>query len=441
MFNESKNLTAKMPPQNIEAEKSVLGSLMMDSKSIDIIIDILRPDDFYQTKHKIIFEAMVDLYQNKEPIDILSLSGRLKDKKQLDAAGGTSYLTELVNSVPTSSNAKHYAEIVHKKSVLRDLIESSGHIHQLGDEAEKKIFSIARMSTKQRFVNMKTSLMDAWERFDKLHKSKGELRGVPSGFPELDNLLAGFQKSDLIILAARPSIGKSALALDIARNVACKGGVPVGIFSLEMSTQSLVDRMIASEAHVDSWKLRTGRLSSDDEFARIRDALDRLSTAPIFIDDESSVNIMQMRAKARRLQAEHGLGLIVIDYLQLMVPRQNSDNMVQQMTEISRSLKGLAKDLQVPVIALSQLNRAVELRNPPIPKLHDLRDSGSIEQDADVVMFIYREDKYKPDTDRKNIAEIHVEKHRNGPTGKIDLYFNPEKVSFSSIERGDFGQM
>src|SRR3989344_5961872 len=403
MPNESKNLMTKIPPQNIEAEKSVLGSLMLDSKSIDVIIDILRPNDFYQTKHKIIFEAMVDLYQSKEPIDILSLSSRLKDKKQLDAAGGTSYLTELVNSVPTSSNAKHYAEIVHKKSVLRDLIESSGHIHQLGydeegeidsilDEAEKKIFSIARMSTKQRFVNMKTSLMDAWERFDKLHKSKGELRGVPSGFPELDNLLAGFQKSDLIILAARPSIGKSALALDIARNVACKGGVPVGIFSLEMSTQSLVD-------------------------------------------------IMQMRAKARRLQAEHGLGLIIIDYLQLMVPRQNSDNMVQQMTEISRSLKGLAKDLQVPVIALSQLNRAVELRNPPIPKLHDLRDSGSIEQDADVVMFIYREDKYKPDTDRKNIAEIHVEKHRNGPTGKIDLYFNPEKVSFSSIERGDFGQM
>ena len=452
MANESKSLMAKIPPQNIEAEKSVLGSLMLDSKSIDVIIDILRPNDFYQTKHKIIYEAMVDLYQNKEPIDVLSLSSRLKDKKQLDAAGGSSYLTELVNSVPTSSNAKHYAEIVHKKSVLRDLIESSGHINQLGydeegeidsilDEAEKKIFSIARMSTKQRFVNMKTSLMDAWERFDKLHKSKGEMRGVPSGFPELDNLLAGFQKSDLIILAARPSIGKSALALDIARNVACKGGIPVGIFSLEMSTQSLVDRMIASEAHVDSWKLRTGRLSSDDEFARIRDALDRLSTAPIYIDDESSMNIMQMRAKARRLQAEHGLGLIIIDYLQLMVPRQNSDNMVQQMTEISRSLKGLAKDLEVPVLALSQLNRAVESRNPPIPKLHDLRDSGSIEQDADVVMFIYREDKYKPDTDRKNIAEIHVEKHRNGPTGKIDLYFNPEKVSFSSIERGDFGQM
>lgn len=441
-----------MPPQNLDAEKSILGSLMLETKAMDIVVDILRPDEFYANKHQVIFESMVDLYQRKEPIDVLSVSNRLKEKNQLDFVGGSAYLAELVNTVPTASNAKHYAEIVHKKSILRNLIESSGHISQLGyneedeidailDEAEKKIFSIARMSANKKFVNMKTSVMDAWERFDKLHKSKGELRGVSSGFHELDNLLAGFQKSDLIILAARPSIGKSALALDIARNVACKSNIPVGIFSLEMSTQSLVDRMIASEAQVDSWKLRTGRLSSDDEFTRIRDALDRLSNAPIFIDDESSSNIMQMRAKARRLQAEHGLGLIVVDYLQLMVPRTSSDNMVQQITEISRSLKGLAKDLEVPVLALSQLARAVELRNPPIPKLHDLRDSGSIEQDADVVMFIYREDKYKPDTDRKNIAEILVEKHRNGPTGKVELYFNPEKVSFTTIEKGDFGNI
>lgn len=445
-------MAVKMPPQNLDAEKSVLGSLMLETKAIDIVIDILRPDEFYTNKHQVIFEAMVDLYQRKEPIDVLSVSNRLKEKNQLDFIGGSAYLAELVNAVPTASNAKHYAEIVHKKSILRNLIESSGHISQLGyneedeidailDEAEKKIFSVARMSANKKFINMKASIMDAWERFDRLHKSKGELRGVPSGFHELDNLLAGFQKSDLIILAARPSIGKSALALDIARNVACKSNIPVGIFSLEMSTQSLVDRMIASEAQVDSWKLRTGRLSSDDEFTRIRDALDRLSNAPIFIDDESSSNIMQMRAKARRLQAEHGLGLIVVDYLQLMVPRISSDNMVQQITEISRSLKGLAKDLEVPVLALSQLSRTVETRNPPIPKLHDLRDSGSIEQDADVVMFIYREDKYKPDTDRKNIAEILVEKHRNGPTGKVDLYFNPEKVSFTTIEKGDFGNI
>lgn len=450
-MSDIKNNFAKIPPQNLEAEKSVLGSIMLDTKAIDIVIDILRPSDFYSNKHQIIYEAMTDLYAKKEPVDVLSLSNRLKDKKQLEEIGGSAYLTELVNTVPTSSNAKHYAEIVHKKSILRDLIESSGHISQMGyneedeidsilDEAEKKIFSIARLSAKQRFVNIKTSVVEAWERFEKLHKSKGEIRGVPTGFSELDNLLAGFQKSDLIILAARPSIGKSAFALDIARNVA-KANIPVGIFSLEMSAQSLVDRMIASEARVDSWKLRTGRLSTDDEFGRIRDALDKLSSAPIFIDDESSVNIMQMRAKARRLQAEHGLGLLVVDYLQLMLPRQKTDNMVQQMTEISRSLKGLAKDLDVPVLALSQLSRAVELRHPPIPKLHDLRDSGSIEQDADVVMFIYREDKYNPDTDRKNIAEILVEKHRNGPTGKVDLYFNPDKVSFTGIEKGDFGEI
>lgn len=431
---------------------SVLGSLMLDAKAIDIVVDILQPEDFYHNKHRTIYESVIDLYQKKEPIDVLSLSNRLREKKQLDLIGGATYLTELVNGVPTASNAKHYAEIVHKKSLLRDLIESSEHICHLGyneedeidsilDEAEKKIFSVARMSTNQKFSNIKSTLVEAWERFDKLHKSKGELRGVPTGFTELDNLLAGFQKSDLIILAARPSVGKSALALDISRNVACRYGVPVGIFSLEMSAQSLVDRIIASEAHVDSWKLRTGRLSSDDEFSRIRDALDKLSTAPIFIDDESSVNVMQMRAKARRLQAEHGLGLIVVDYLQLMTPRQKSDNLVQQMTEISRSLKGLAKDLDVPVLALSQLSRAVETRNPPVPKLHDLRDSGSIEQDADVVMFIYREDKYKPDTDKKNIAEILVEKHRNGPTGKVELYFNQEKVSFSGIEKGDFGSI
>lgn len=454
IIKETKKLTTKttrMPPQNLDAERSVLGSLMLDPKAIDIVIDILDSEDFYSPKHQFVYQAMVDLYEKKEPIDVLSISSRLKDKKQLDNIGGSSYLAELVNSVPTASNAKHYAEIVHKKSVLRDLIESSGHISQLGyneeneidellDEAEKRIFSIAKMSTKQRFSNIKSALVDAWERFDRLHKTKGEIRGVPTGFSDLDNLLAGLQKSDLIILAARPAIGKSALALDIARNVACNN-IPVGIFSLEMSTQSLVDRLIAAEARVDSWKLRTGRITDDDDFKSIRNALDKLSAAPIFIDDESSVNVLQMRAKARRLQAEHGLGLLIVDYLQLMVPRSSSDNMVQQMTEISRSLKGLARELEVPVLAISQLSRAVESRNPPIPKLHDLRDSGSIEQDADVVMFIYREDKYKENSDKKNMAQIMVEKHRNGPTGRIELYFNPEKVSFSSVAKGDFGEI
>jgi replicative DNA helicase len=442
----------RMPPQNLEAEKSVLGSLMLDQKAIHIVVDILKPEDFYHQKHQIIYQAMLDLYDKKEPIDVLSVASRLKEKKLLDEIGKNSYLAELVNCVPTASNIKHYAEIVRKKSVLRNLIESSEEISQLGyneenevdevlDSAEKKIFSIARYSLKQKFLNIKEALEEAWERFDRLHKSKGDLRGIPTGFAELDNILAGFQKSDLIILASRPAMGKTSLALDIARNIACRHKIPVGIFSLEMSSQQLVDRLLAAEAHVDSWKLRTGRLSTDDEFTRIRDALGTLSSAPIFIDDEASNNILQMRAKARRLQAEHGLGLLIVDYIQLMVPRQRMESAVQQMTEISRSLKGLSRELDIPILAISQLSRAVESRHPPIPKLHDLRDSGSIEQDADVVMFIYREDRYKENSEKKNIAEIFIEKHRNGPLGKIELYFNPQKVSFSSIEKGDFGKI
>jgi len=453
MPNEApKNSSVRMPPQNLEAEKSVLGSLMLDTAAIDVVVDILAPDDFYSQKHSVIYGVMLELYEKKDPIDVLSVASRLKEKKQLEKAGGSSYLTELVNSVPTASNVKHYAEIVHKKRILRDLIDSSAHISRLGydeendvdellDEAEKKIFAIARNSLKQKFQSVKSALEEAWERIDRLHKSKEEIRGVPTGFKDLDNLLAGLQKSDLIILAARPSMGKTAFALDIARNVAVRQKIPVGVFSLEMSAQQLVDRLLAAEAHVDSWKLRTGRLSNDDEFRRISDAMGKISQAPLFIDDESSNNIMQMRAMARRLQAEHGLGLLIVDYLQLMVPRTKTDNLVQQMTEISRSLKGLARELDVPVLALSQLSRAVESRHPPIPKLHDLRDSGSIEQDADVVAFIYREGRYKEDTDRENIAEILIEKHRNGPTGKIELFFNPQKVSFSSIEKGDFGEI
>ena len=442
----------RRPPQDLEVEKSVLGSLMLDQKAINLVVDILKPEDFYHQKHQIIYQAMLDLYEKKEPIDVLSIASRLKEKKLLDEIGRNSYLAELVNCVPTASNVEYYAEIVRKKSVLRNLIESSEEISRLGyneedeidevlDSAERKIFNIARYSLRQKFLNIKEALEEAWERFDRLHKSKGELRGVPTGFPELDNILAGFQKSDLIILAARPSVGKTALALDIARNIACRGKIPVGIFSLEMSSQQLVDRLLSAEAHVDSWKLRTGRLSTDDEFTRIRDALDTLSSAPIFIDDEASNNIMQMRAKARRLQAEYGLGLLIVDYIQLMVPRQRVESAVQQMTEISRSLKGLARELEVPILAISQLSRAVESRHPPIPKLHDLRDSGSIEQDADVVMFIYREDKYKENSEKKNVAEVFVEKHRNGHLGKVEFYFNPQKVSFSSIEKGDFGKI
>lgn len=452
MAENTQKTSLRVPPNNIEAEKSVLGSLMLDSSAIHVISDILNPEDFYDQKHSVIYGAMLELYEKREPIDVLSVSSRLKGKKQIKEIGGNTYLAELVNVVPTASNVKHYADIVREKSVLRDLIQVSNYISNLGfdeesdveqalDDAEKRIFSIARFSVKQKFQNIKTALGEAWERIDRLNKSQGELRGVPTGFVELDNMLAGFQKSDLIILASRPSMGKTALALNIARNVACKSNIPVGIFSLEMSAQSLVDRFISSEAHVDSWKLRTGRISSEQEFQRIRDALDTLSKSPIFIDDEPTNNIMQMRAMARRLQAEQGLGLIIVDYIQLMMPRFRAESAVQQMTEISRSLKALARELEIPVLAISQLSRAVESRHDKRPKLHDLRDSGSIEQDADVVMFIYREDRYNENTGKQNMAEILVEKHRNGPIGKVQLYFDPQKVSFYNIEKGDFGKI
>ncbi|MBX4215949.1 replicative DNA helicase, partial [Candidatus Parcubacteria bacterium] len=356
------------------------------------------------------------------------------------------YLTELVNLVPSSSNLTHYAEMVRRKYVLRKLIEAADHIAEMGfkeeqdieillDDAEKRIFNITSgTSGKHKFVAMKDILGDAWERIDKLHKTDGGLRGVPTGFPDLDHKLAGLQKSDLIILAARPSMGKTALALDIARNAALRHGIPVGIFSLEMSSQQLVDRMLASESRVDSWKLRTGKLSLDEDFGRLRDALSSLSAAPIFIDDEPSNSIIKMRSVARRLKREHKLGLIVVDYLQLMTTVKQYDSMVNQVTEISRSLKALARELEVPVVALSQLSRAVEARGGK-PRLSDLRDSGSIEQDADVVMFIHREDKYKDDSDKPNIAEILIEKHRNGPTGKVELYFDEKKTTFLPIDK------
>ena len=436
--------TIRIPPQNVEAEISTLGALLLDGSAIYKVADIIRPEDFYR---QTIFSAILDLFDRREPIDMLSISSRLGEKNILEQIGGVAYLTDLVNSVPTASNVQHYAELVRKKRVLRDLIQVSGDLAELGyresedidsllDEAEKKVFSISQRSLHQKFTPLGQALEEAWERIDNLHKNKGELRGVSTGFKELDNILAGLQKSDLVILAARPSFGKTALALDIARHVSIHKNIPVGIFSLEMSTQQLVDRFIASEAHVDLWKLRTGRLAENsDDFARIRDALDHLSKAPLYIDDEASNNILQMRAMARRLQADHGnLGLLVIDYLQLMQPRTPSESMVQQITEISRSLKALARELNVPVLAVSQLSRAVESRHPPIPRLSDLRESGSIEQDADVVLLIHREDRYRENSPRPNQADIMVAKHRNGPLGKVSLYFNPDKVTFTSLD-------
>ncbi|MEK7650242.1 MAG: replicative DNA helicase, partial [Patescibacteria group bacterium] len=396
--------------------------------------------------HAIIFRAMLDLFERNAPLDVLSLQTYLDEKGQLERVGNTSYLAGLVNAVASPASAGHYASIVNRKRVLRDLISASYAIGEMGyqedqdvehllDQAESKIFSISQHSLRQKFFPVRDALQEAWERIDNLHKGDGAIRGVPTGFEKLDNLLSGLQPSDLVILAARPSMGKTSFALDIARNAAVQHKVPVGIFSLEMSNQQLIDRFIAAEAHVDLWKLRTGRLSENsNDFVRINDALARLAEAPIYIDDAATSNVLQMRAMARRLQSEANLGLIIIDYLQLMQPRQHTDNMVQQVTEISRSLKQLARELNVPVLALSQLNRSVETRHPPIPKLSDLRESGSIEQDADVVMFIYREDRAKKDSNRPNIAEIMVEKHRNGPTGKVDLYFNQEKASFSTLD-------
>jgi len=438
----------RIPPQDSAAEQALLGSIMMRPKGISDVVDFLRPEHFYVTKHQIIYQAFLKLYEKSEPIDVVSVSNFLRDMKDLERAGGSSYLMELVNSVPSAANLKHYAEIVYKKAALRNLIESADRISDLGykeheeidsifDQAQKIIFGISSYSQKK-FIQIKDTLQEAWDRFDRLHKAGDGLRGVPTGFREIDNKLAGLQKSDLIILAARPSMGKTSLALDIVRNAACREKIPVGFFSLEMSAQQLVDRIISAESFVDSWKLRTGKIGGDDEFARIRDALDVLSQSPIFIDDEPGNNITRMKSEARRMKSEHGLGLIVVDYLQLMVPKRDSDSIVQQVTEISRSLKGLARELDVPVLALSQLNRSVEQRGGR-PRLSDLRDSGSIEQDADVVMFIHREDKYNEQSERKNIAEILIEKHRNGPVGKAELYFDEARTSFTNIEKGDFG--
>ncbi|MFH1979392.1 MAG: replicative DNA helicase [Patescibacteria group bacterium] len=437
----------RIPPHNLDAEISVLGALMISPESSSSIVDILKPGDFYDDKHNIIYEVIYGLAESNSPIDLLSVSAKLKEKNLLEKTGGSTYLTELVNSVPTATNAKYYAEIVHKKNILRNLLSASDHISDLGyrededidsllDQAQQKIFNIAKASS-NRFLELKNLLTGTWERIDRLHKSDSGIRGVPTGFTEMDAKLAGLQKSDLVILAARPSVGKTSLALNIAQNAACKHNIPVGIFSLEMAAHQIVDRILAAEAHVDLWRLRNGQLSTQgDDFTRIGEALERLSKAPIFIDDDPSSNILQMRAKARRLKAEHDIQLLIVDYLQLMTPRRESDNPVQQMTENSRFLKSLARELDVPVLALSQLSRAVEQRHPPIPRLSDLRDSGSIEQDADVVMFIYREDRYQKDSNRQNIAEILIEKHRNGPTGRFDLYFNQQKTCFMDIEKG-----
>ncbi|MDP3948606.1 MAG: replicative DNA helicase [bacterium] len=438
----------RIPPQNLEAEQSVLGCLLIDKNAIFKAADSLRPDDFYAPAHEKIYETILELFEKHQPIDILSLTNRLKEKGALADIGGSAYLAELTNQITTAAHVDHYVKLVRDKKFLRDLIQASSQINEdvfeptkevedIIDSIEQKILAISQKSAPQNFMLLRDELKTAYERIEKLHQGKGMLRGVPTGFPDLDNMLSGLQNSDLVIIGARPSLGKTTLALDIARHAALNAKIPVGIFSLEMSREQVIDRLIAAESQVPLWKLRTGRISDDTEFQMIQAALERLSHAKLFIDDTPSPNILQMRSMARRLQIEHGLGLLIVDYLQLIAPRTNSDNMVHQITEISRGLKSLSRELNVPVLALSQLSRAVDQRDHKIPRLSDLRESGSIEQDADVVLFIYREGHGKHDAtaEERDSAEIIIAKHRNGPTGSIKLKFDPERVVFKTIEK------
>ncbi len=446
-----KNNNLRIPPQSIPSEQAVLGSIMLRKDAMHEVEDMITADSFYVEKHKKIFQAMLDLSVKNEPIDMLSLSTKLKERKLLEAVGGNQYLAEIVNVVPSSTNIKHYADIVQKKYVLRSLIEAADYVSELAfeegddhmddilDMAEKKIFNVVSSPKNQKYVNLKDALPEAYERLEKLHENKGMLRGLATGFKDLDTMLSGLQKSDLVILAARPSMGKTTLALDIARMSGVLHEKSILIFSLEMSSQQLVDRMLSAESRVNAWNLRTGRLSSDREFSQLRDSLDKLAKAKIYIDDQPGNSIVKMKALSRRLKAEKGLDLIVVDYLQLMTTSKNYDSMVNQVTEISRSLKSLAKELDVPVLALSQLSRAVESRGGK-PRLSDLRDSGSIEQDADVVMFIHREDRGKDESEKTNIAEILIEKHRNGPTGKIELYFDEKTTTFLNLEKSNLSE-
>ncbi len=438
----------KLPPQNSEAEQSVLGALLIDKNAILKVADVLLPDDFYNPSHERIFATILELYEKHQPIDILSVTNRLKEKAILVDVGGSGYLAELTNQVTTSSHVDHYAKIVKEKRILRDLIHASaqitedafdpaGEFEDLLDNIEQKILGISQKSLPKNFFHIREELKTAYERIEKLHEHKGALRGVPTGFEGLDNLLSGLQKSDLVILGARPSMGKTALALDIARHAAVKG-FPVGIFSLEMSREQVIDRFISAQSGVPLWKLRTGRITDDHDFQLIQKSLDELAHVPLYIDDTPSPTILQMRSMGRRLQIEHGLALVIVDYLQLIMPRNNrSDNMVQQVTEISRGLKGLARELNIPILALSQLSRAVDQRDNKEPRLSDLRESGSIEQDADVVMFIHKKNREREDlsAEEQNLTEIKIAKHRNGPLGAVELSFNPELVTYLNIDK------
>jgi replicative DNA helicase len=439
--------TGRLIPQNLEAEKSVLGAILIDESVISDIVTVVKPRDFYESKHQAIFDAMLKLFEKSSPIDLLTLTDQLKKNKDLTKIGGSAYLAELTNYVPTASHAEAYAKMVAQAATRRRLIKASSSITDLAYEegttvdellgkAEKEIFSVSDSNSVGDLVSLEDILTESFDRIEALHKNQGALRGVSTGYRDLDNMTAGFQRSDLLILAARPAMGKTTFVTNLAYNVATIAKQPVLFFSLEMSKEQLVDRMLADASGVDSWKIRTGNLN-DEDFSKLSEAMGEMAEAPIMIDDTPGLSILEMRTKARRAAHNRELGLIIVDYLQLMQAstRSNDGNRVQEVSEISRGLKLIARELNVPVVALSQLSRTVENRNPKIPQLADLRESGSIEQDADIVMFIYREAYYEPETERQNITDLIIAKHRNGPVGKVELYFHPERLRFMSLDK------
>jgi len=435
----------RIPPQSVEAEQSVLGCMLLDKEVIPAITEILKSEDFYREDHKEIYEAIMDLFERANPVDLITVAEQLKQRGTLDKVGGLEYLTNIATAVPTTANARHYARIVEEKSILRKLIRTSSDIINLGyeaadevsiilDRAEKGIFDILQKRNTQGFAHIKDVLVEAFNKLEELYNNKGYVTGVPTGFTDLDYKTAGFQNSDLILIAARPAMGKTSFALNIAQYAAIHSKIPVAIFSLEMSKEQLVNRILCSEVMIDSQKMRVGKLD-DSDWQKMAMALGPLSEAPIFIDDTPGASVMELRAKCRRLKLEKNLGLVVIDYLQLMQGRGRSENRQQEVSEISRSLKILAKEIDVPVITLSQLSRAPEARADHRPMLSDLRESGAIEQDADMVLFLYRDDYYNPDTEKQNVAEVIIAKNRHGPTGMVELRWFGEYTKFANLKK------
>lgn len=435
----------RVPPQNVEAEQAVLGAILLHSEALITSMERLSSDDFYRPIHQRIYEAMIELTEEDEPVDLITLTAKLQDKQQLEDIGGVTYLSELANAVPTAANIDYYAAIVEEKSMLRRLIRaatqivsngyaSSDDVGDLLSEAEQRIFEISQRRSSSGFISIRDVLMDVFERVEYLYSHKGGSTGIPSGFVDLDKMTSGFQRSDLIIVAARPSVGKTAFALNIAQNVGVRAKETVAIFSLEMGASQLVQRMICAEANVDATRMRTGYLEGDD-WEKLTMAIGALSEASIYIDDSPSITVADIRAKCRRLKQEKGLGMILIDYLQLIHGRGKGDNRQQEVSEISRTLKQIARELNVPVIALSQLSRGVEQRQDKRPMMSDLRESGSIEQDADIVAFLYRDDYYDKESEKKNIIEIILAKQRNGPVGTVELAFLKNYNKFVNMDR------